>query len=104
MRSIQILSVLLKDVQLTYTEDKIIVYCKSSIYLKESLKLLYSKCIMQEVIPIKIGDQSFFSRIISLSCAAPIDPKEFIHKKNIVEKLQCGDEFTITLENNRFYA
>ena len=48
-----------------------------------------------------IGEHSFESHIISLASAA--SPEEYV-SDDPVEWLMCGDEFTITVENNGHIA
>ena len=101
METISIADIRLTNVQLFYKESRIAVYFKSNAEVnsafKEHIQALYVKFIKQESVPVTIDGYSFESRILSLTSAAPLD--EYV-SENPVKRLMCGDEFTITVENN----
>ncbi len=101
METISIADILLTDVQLFYKKSHIAVYFKSNAEVnsefKEHIQALYVKFIRQESVPVTIDGYSFESCILSLSSAA--SPEQYV-SENPVERLMCGDEFTITVEND----
>lgn len=101
METISIADIRLTNVQLFYKESRIAVYFKSNVEVnsafKEHIQALYVKFIRQESVPVTIDGYSFESRIISLAGAA--SPEQYA-SENSVERLMCGDEFTIAIENN----
>ncbi len=105
METIGLTDILLTDVQVSYKENRIILYFQVNAEVnstfKEHIKSLYNKFIKQETVPVTIDRYSFDSRILSLSSAA--SPEEYV-SDNPVERLVCGDEFTITVENNGHIA
>lgn len=100
MGAISIASIQLTDVQIFYKENRITVYFKtdaaSNPSFREHLRMLYAQFTAQEPVSVTIGGHTFASRILSLAGAAP--PERF-RSSDPVERLLCGDEFTVTVEN-----
>ena len=105
MGMLSLADILLTDAQVSYKENRIIIYFKVNaevnLAFKEHIQSLYNRFIKQETILVTIGEHSFESHIISLASAA--SPEEYV-SDDPVEWLMCGDEFTITVENNGHIA
>lgn len=105
MGMLSLAGILLPDAQISYKENRIIIYFKSNaevnLTFKEHIRSLYTAFIKRENILVTIGEHSFESRILSLSGAA--SPEKYV-SDDPVERLMCGDEFTITVENNGYIA
>ena len=105
MGMLSLADILLTDAQVSYKENRIILYFKSDAEVnpifKEHVRSLYAKFVKQESVSVTIGEHSFESHIISLASAA--SPEEYV-SDDPVERLMCGDEFTITVENNAHIA
>ena len=105
MGMLSLADILLTDAQVSYKENRIILYFKSDAEVnpifKEHVRSLYAKFVKQESVSVTIGEHSFESHIISLASAA--SPEEYV-SDDPVERLMCGDEFTITVENNGHIA
>ena len=101
MGMLSLADILLTDAQVSYKENRIIIYFKVNaevnLAFKEHIQSLYNKFIKQETILVTIGEHSFVSRILSLANAAALEKGV---SDNPVERLMCGDEFTITVEND----
>lgn len=101
MGMLSLADILLTDAQVSYKENRIIIYFKVNaevnLAFKEHIQSLYNRFIKQETILVTIEEHSFESHIISLASAA--SPEEYV-SDDPVERLMCGDEFTITVENN----
>ena len=100
MESVSIASVQLTDVQIFYKENRIVISFKSNAQsnpaFREHLRPLYTQFAAQAPVSVTIGGHTFASRILSLASAAP--PEQF-SSSDPVERLLCGDEFTVTVEN-----
>ena len=105
MGMLSLADILLTDAQVSYKENRIIIYFKVNaevnLAFKEHIQSLYNRFIKQETILVTIEEHSFESHIISLASAA--SPEEYV-SDDPVEWLMCGDEFTITVENNGHIA
>lgn len=105
MGMLSLADILLTDAQVSYKENRIILYFKSDAEVnpifKEHVRSLYAKFVKQESVSVTIGEHSFESHIISLASA--VSPEEYV-SDDPVERLMCGDEFTITVENNGHIA
>lgn len=105
MGMLSLADILLTDAQVSYKENRIIIYFKVNaevnLAFKEHIQSLYNRFIKQETILVTIEEHSFESHIISLASAA--SPEEYV-SDDPVERLMCGDEFTITVENNGHIA
>ena len=105
MGMLSLADILLTDAQVSYKENRIILYFKSDAEVnpifKEHVRSLYAKFVKQESVSVTIGEHSFESHIISLASAASLE--EYV-SDDPVERLMCGDEFTITVENNGHIA
>ena len=99
MGMLSLADILLTDAQVSYKENRIILYFKSD--AEVNVRSLYAKFVKQESVSVTIGEHSFESHIISLASAA--SPEEYV-SDDPVEWLMCGDEFTITVENNGHIA
>ena len=101
MGMLSLVDILLTDAQVSYKENRIILYFKSDAEVnpifKEHVRSLYAKFVKQESVSVTIGEHSFESHIISLASAA--SPEEYV-SDDPVERLMCGDEFTLTVEND----
>lgn len=101
MGMLSLADILLTDAQVSYKENRIIIYFKVNaevnLAFKEYIQSLYNKFIKQETVLVTIEEHSFVSRILSLANAA--DPEKGV-SDNPVERLMCGDEFTLTVEND----
>ena len=96
MGMLSLADILLTDAQVSYKENRIIIYFKVNaevnLAFKEHIQSLYNRFIKQETILVTIE-----SHIISLASAA--SPEEYV-SDDLVERLMCGDEFTLTVEND----
>lgn len=105
MGMLSLADILLTDAQVSYKENRIIIYFKVNaevnLAFKEHIQSLYNRFIKQENILVTIEEHSFESHIISLASAA--SPEEYV-SDDPVERLMCGGEFTITVENNGHIA
>ena len=105
MGMLSLADILLTDAQVSYKENRIIIYFKVNaevnLAFKEHIQSLYNRFIKQETILVTIEEHSFESHIISLASAA--SGVEYV-SDDPVEWLMCGDEFTITVENNGHIA
>ena len=105
MGMLSLADILLTDAQVSYKENRILIYFKVNaevnLAFKEHIQSLYNRFIKQETILVTIEEHSFESHIISLASAA--SPEEYV-SDDPVEWLMCGDEFTITVENNGHIA
>ena len=105
MGMLSLADILLTDAQVSYKENRIIIYfqvnAEVNLAFKEHIQSLYNRFIKQETILVTIEEHSFESHIISLASAA--SPEEYV-SDDPVERLMCGDEFTITVENNGHIA
>lgn len=105
MGMLSLAGILLTDAQISCKENRIIIYFKSNaevnLIFKEHVRSLYAKFVKQESVSMTIGEHSFESHIISLSSTA--FPEEYV-SDDPVERLMCGDEFTVTVENNGHIA
>ena len=105
MGMLSLADILLTDAQVSYKENRIIIYFKVNaevnLAFKEHIQSLYNRFIKQETILVTIEEHSFESHIISLASAASLE--EYV-SDDPVERLMCGDEFTITVENNGHIA
>jgi hypothetical protein len=101
MGMLSLADILLTDAQVSYKENRIIIYFKVNaevnLAFKEHIQSLYNRFIKQETILVTIEEHSFESHIISLASAA--SPEEYV-SDDLVERLMCGDEFTLTVEND----
>lgn len=101
MGMLSLADILLTDAQVSYKENRIILYFKSDAEVnpifKEHVRSLYAKFVKQESVSVTIEEHSFESHIISLASAA--SPEEYV-SDDLVERLMCGDEFTLTVEND----
>ena len=101
MGMLSLADILLTDAQVSYKENRIIIYFKVNaevnLAFKEHIQSLYNRFIKQETILVTIEEHSFESHIISLASAA--FPEEYV-SDDPVERLMCGDEFTLTVEND----
>lgn len=101
MGMLSLVDILLTDAQVSYKENRIILYFKSDAEVnpifKEHVRSLYAKFVKQESVSVTIEEHSFESHIISLASAA--SPEEYV-SDDLVERLMCGDEFTLTVEND----
>lgn len=101
MGMLSLADILLTDAQVSYKENRIIIYFKVNaevnLAFKEHIQSLYNRFIKQETILVTIEEHSFESHIISLASAA--SPEEYVSDDS-VERLMCGDEFTLTVEND----
>lgn len=101
MGMLRLADILLTDAQVSYKENRIIIYFKVNaevnLAFKEHIQSLYNRFIKQETILVTIEEHSFESHIISLASAA--SPEEYV-SDDLVERLMCGDEFTLTVEND----
>lgn len=105
METISLADILLTDVQVSYKENRIILYFEVNAEVnstfKERIRSLYTAFLKRKSIPVTIGEHSFGSCILSLASAA--SPDEYA-SDDPAERLMCGDEFTITVENNGHIA
>lgn len=101
MGMLSLADILLTDAQVSYKENRIILYFKLDAEVnpifKEHVRSLYAKFVKQESVSVTIEEHSFESHIISLASAA--SPEEYV-SDDPVERLMCGDEFTLTVEND----
>ena len=91
MGMLSLADILLTDAQVSYKENRIILYFKSDAEVnpifKEHVRSLYAKFVKQESVSVTIGEHSFESHIISLASAA--SPEEYV-SDDPVERLMCG--------------
>jgi len=80
MGMLSLADILLTDAQVSYKENRIILYFKSDAEVnpifKEHVRSLYAKFVKQESVSVTIGEHSFESHIISLASAA--SPEEYV--------------------------
>ena len=71
MGMLSLADILLTDAQVSYKENRIILYFKSDAeenpIFKEHVRSLYAKFVKQESVSVTIGEHSFESHIISLA-------------------------------------
>ena len=100
MESVSIASIQLTDVQIFFERNRLVIYFKSNAQsnpaFRAHLRPLYAQFAAQAPVSVTIGGHTFASRILSLASAAP--PEQF-SSSDPVERLLCGDEFTVTVEN-----
>ena len=76
MGMLSLADILLTDAQVSYKENRIILYFKSDAEVnpifKEHVRSLYAKFVKQESVSVTIGEHSFESHIISLASAASL--------------------------------
>ena len=97
MGMLSLADILLTDAQVSYKENRIIIYFKVNaevnLAFKEHIQSLYNRFIKQETILVTIEEHSFESHIISLASAA--FPEEYV-SDDPVERLMCGATFPNT--------
>ena len=80
MGMLSLADILLTDAQVSYKENRIIIYFKVNaevnLAFKEHIQSLYNRFIKQETILVTIEEHSFESHIISLASAA--SPEEYV--------------------------